>query len=42
MKVNLSENFYYLLDEIVDYIARDKPQGARKFKNDLIVNLKKD
>ena len=42
MKVKFSENFYFLLNEIVDYIAKDKPQASRKFKNNLIGLLKKD
>jgi plasmid stabilization system protein ParE len=42
MKVKFSENFYFLLNEIVDYIAKDKPQASRKFKNNLIKLLKKD
>jgi plasmid stabilization system protein ParE len=42
MKVKFSENFYFLLNEIVDFIAKDKPQASRKFKNNLISLLKKD
>ena len=42
MKINFSENFYFLLNEIIDFIAKDKPAAARKFKKDLIVSIKKD
>ncbi len=42
MKVNLSLGFRSLLNEQVKYISSDKPKAARKFKNDLIKNLKKD
>jgi mRNA-degrading endonuclease RelE of RelBE toxin-antitoxin system len=30
------------LNNQVDYIAADKPQTSRKFKNDLLKNIKKD
>lgn len=30
------------LNNQVDFIASDKPQAARKFKNDLLKNIKKD
>lgn len=42
MKVSLSLGFRSLLNEQVKYIALDKPKAARKFKSDLIKNLKKD
>jgi len=42
MKINFSENFYFLLNEIIDFISKDKPEAARKFKKDLIVAIKKD
>lgn len=42
MKVKFSKNFYFLLNEIVYFIALDKPTASRKFKNELIINLKKD
>ena len=32
MKINFSENFYFILNEIIDYIAKDKPTASRKFK----------
>jgi len=42
MKINFSENLYFLLNEIIDFIAKDKPIAARKFKKDIIVAIKKD
>ena len=42
MKINFSENFYFLLNEIIDFKSKDKPEAARKFKKDLIVAIKKD
>ena len=42
MKVNLSSGFVITLLDQVDYIARDKPSAARKFKNDLLQSLDKD
>lgn len=42
MKINFSENFYFLLNEIIDFIAKDKPEASRKFKKDLILAVKKD
>ena len=42
MKISFTEDFLFDLNEQVNYIARDKPQTARKFKNDLIKKLKKD
>ena len=42
MKVSFSLRFRDLLNEQVKYIACDKPKAARKFKSDLLKNLKKD
>ncbi len=42
MKIVLSPFFISDLDNQVRYISRDKPQAAKKFKRDLIQNLKKD
>ena len=39
MKVNFSSGFVITLLDQVDYIARDKPSAARKFKNDLLQSL---
>ena len=42
MKVSFEEKFIIALNNQVRYISKDKPIAARKFKNDLIKNLKKD
>lgn len=42
MKVSFTEDFMLQLKEQVKYIAKDKPIAARKFKNDLLKNIKKD
>lgn len=42
MKIKFSEDFVSSLLEQVDYIAKDKPAAARKFKNHLLNHLKKD
>jgi plasmid stabilization system protein ParE len=41
MKVELLDAFVEQLNEQVDYIARDKPSAARKFKNDVLNHVKK-
>jgi plasmid stabilization system protein ParE len=41
MKVELLDVFVEQLNEQVDYIARDKPSAARKFKNDILTEVKK-
>lgn len=42
MKISFSDGFVDALLDQVDYIAKDKPSAARKFKNDLLKNLAKD
>lgn len=42
MKISFSEGFVSALIDQVDYIAKDKPSAARKFKNDLLKNISKD
>ncbi|WP_163411173.1 type II toxin-antitoxin system RelE/ParE family toxin [Flavobacterium ajazii] len=42
MKIRLQEEFLLALDLQVDYISKDKPAAARKFKNDLLRNIEKD
>ncbi|MEC4004623.1 type II toxin-antitoxin system RelE/ParE family toxin [Flavobacterium sp. SUN052] len=42
MKIVLTPFFILDLDNQVRYISKDKPQAAKKFKKDLIRNLKKD
>ncbi|WP_264523487.1 type II toxin-antitoxin system RelE/ParE family toxin [Flavobacterium sp. N502536] len=42
MKVNLTIEFNYDLNDIVHFISKDKPIAARNFKNELVKKLKKD
>lgn len=42
MKIRFEKDFLLALNEQVEYIAKDKPRAARKFKSDLIKNLRKD
>ncbi|WP_309613075.1 type II toxin-antitoxin system RelE/ParE family toxin [Flavobacterium sp.] len=42
MKINFSSGFVDALLDQVDYISKDKPSAARKFKNDLLQSLNKD
>lgn len=42
MKIVLTPFFISDLDKQVAYISKDKPKAAKKFKKDLIRNLKKD
>ncbi len=42
MKIKFDDNFLYLVNDQVIYIAKDKPLAAKKFKVDLIRHLKKD
>ncbi|MWB94797.1 type II toxin-antitoxin system RelE/ParE family toxin [Flavobacterium sp. GA093] len=42
MKIRFQEEFLYTLEKQVHYISNDKPLAARKFKNDLLRNIKKD
>jgi ParE toxin of type II toxin-antitoxin system, parDE len=42
MKIKFQSDFYFLLNEIVDFIAKDKLFASRKFKKDLLIALKKD
>ena len=42
MKIKLTIEFNYDLSEIVHFIAKDKPLASRKFKTELVKNLKKD
>ena len=41
MKLKFTRGFRDKLNAQVDYIAKDKPAAARKFKNDLISRIKK-
>jgi plasmid stabilization system protein ParE len=40
MKLKFTKGFREKLNAQVDYIAKDKPTAARKFKNDLIARIK--
>lgn len=42
MKVSFEAKFIEKLNDQVRYISKDKPHAARKFKSDLIKNLRKD
>lgn len=42
MKISFDQTFLDLLNEQVRYISKDKPLAAKKFKKELIQNLKKD
>ena len=42
MKIKLIIEFNYDLNDIVDFISKDKPLAARKFKIDLIKKLNSD
>ncbi|PXY43689.1 type II toxin-antitoxin system RelE/ParE family toxin [Flavobacterium hydrophilum] len=42
MKIKLTIEFNHDLNDIVDFIAKDKPSAARNFKNDLVKKLKND
>ena len=42
MRIKLTVEFNYDLRDIVDFIAKDKPLAATKFKIELIKNIKKD
>ena len=42
MKIKLTVEFKYDLNDIVDFISKDKPVTARKFKIELIKMIQKD
>ncbi|TDD98642.1 type II toxin-antitoxin system RelE/ParE family toxin [Flavobacterium cellulosilyticum] len=42
MKIKLTVEFNYDLKDIVDFISKDKPLAARKFKIELIKKIQKD
>ena len=42
MKIKLTIEFNYDLKDIVDFISKDKPLAARKFKNEIIKKIQKD
>lgn len=42
MRIKFQEEFLFELNDQVHYISKDKPAAARKFKADLLRNIKKD
>lgn len=40
MKIKITKKFRDKLNKQVDYIAKDKPSAARKFKNDILIEIK--
>jgi plasmid stabilization system protein ParE len=40
MKIKITRGFRDKLNAQVEYIAKDKPGAARKFKNDIISRIK--
>ena len=42
MKINFQDEFLLELNDLVAFISQDKPSTAKKFKIDLLKNLKKD
>ncbi len=40
MKIKITKSFSNKLNKQVDYIAKDKPAAARKFKNDVLAEIK--
>jgi mRNA-degrading endonuclease RelE of RelBE toxin-antitoxin system len=42
MRIKFQEEFLFELNDQVHYISKDKPVAARKFKNILLKNIKKD
>ena len=42
MRIRFEEDFLFALENQVRFIAKDKPQAAKKFKSDLLQKLKKD
>ncbi len=42
MKIKFQEEFLFELNSQIYYISKDKPFAARKFKSDLLRNVKKD
>jgi len=39
MKIKVKDSFVFRLTQQVDYIAKDSPARARKFKNDIIKEI---
>ncbi len=41
MKIKVLKSFNDKLNSQIEYISRDKPQAARKFKSELLMRIKK-
>jgi len=42
MRIKFQQEFLFELNDQVHYISKDKPAAARKFKADLLRNIKND
>jgi mRNA-degrading endonuclease RelE of RelBE toxin-antitoxin system len=42
MKIRFEEDFLLKLENQIDFISKDKPKAAKKFKSDLLKNIRKD
>ncbi|WP_264563659.1 type II toxin-antitoxin system RelE/ParE family toxin [Flavobacterium sp. N3904] len=42
MRIKFMDDFLFQLNDQVHYISKDKPLAARKFKTDLLRNIRKD
>ena len=42
MRIKFQEEFLFELNNQIHYISKDKPVAARKFKSDLLRNIKSD
>lgn len=42
MRIKFLDDFLFELNDQVHYISKDKPVAARRFKNDLMKNIRKD
>ena len=41
MKIKITDDFLQKLSDQIEYIAKDKPQAARKFKSEVISKIRK-
>jgi hypothetical protein len=42
MKIRFEQDFLFALNEQIDFISKDKPKAARKFKSELLKGINKD
>jgi hypothetical protein len=42
MKIRFEQDFLFALNEQIDFISKDKPKAARKFKSELLKVINKD